>query len=121
MDPLAGRAGVWRAKLEGAAVNLIGILLWAWPLIVADAVLPPESVCRDGHAAAVTAVSDWQRAFDVGGGWAACRGRAQAERMRAVWWAAWWVRWPGATLGQRLHWSRELWRLTHAGAGGGGE
>ena len=81
--------------------------------------LPSEQFCEMCHTAAQNDRCDIARQYDILEGWGRKQmgeQKVEAERMCAVWYAAWWVRWGQADVQAQRQWADTLADLIGAEA-----
>ena len=81
--------------------------------------LPSEQFCEMCHTAAQNDRCDIARQYDILEGWGRKQmgeQKVEAERMCAVWYAAWWIRWERATVDDQGQWAGVLVDLIGAEA-----
>lgn len=101
------------------ALSVLGLLLLTLPAAAAPVYqhLPPEQVCANFYKqceddcreilAQIDLVSGWQRRQLM-------ELRSEAEKLRAVWYAAWWIAWKDSQEVQQHEWADIL--IGHIGS-----
>ena len=76
--------------------------------------LPSEEICALCYKQCENDCRDILTRMDLVGGWQRhqlIELRTEAERLRTIWYAAWWITWKEAQAGQRQEWADNLIRM----------